>query len=103
MMLLNFSVGRVQAVTIGGEAVGTAHVKTPAAEPWMITEDGAAGDERALHPDKIYAFARTAYAYWAEYLKVDPGAWTDGFFGENLTFDELDELDLRIGDEFTIA
>ncbi len=103
MKLLNFSIGQIQTVQIGGESVRTAHVKMPVAEPWLITPDGAAGDERAVHPDKIYAFARSAYDYWAEYLGVDRMKWPDGFFGENLTLDTLDEEDIRIGDEFTIG
>jgi ferredoxin-NADP reductase/MOSC domain-containing protein YiiM len=101
--LLNFSVGRVNSVQIGDQMVRTAHVKAPVNGPWVITQNGAAGDERAAHPDKIYAFARTAYDYWAEYLGRDRAGWPDGFFGENLTFDTLDELDVRIGDIFTVG
>lgn len=103
MKLLNFSIGRVETVQISGESVRTAHVKAPAAEPWVITPDGAKGDERAVHPDKLYAFARSAYRYWGEHLQVDPACWPDGFFGENLTVDTLDEDDVRIGDVFAIG
>ena len=98
MRVLNFCIGKIQTVQIGTELVRTAHVKAPAAEPWVITPDGPLGDERAVHPDKIYTYARTGYEYWGEYLGVDPRMWPDGFFGENLTLDELDEDDLRIGE-----
>jgi uncharacterized protein len=103
MKLLNFSTGRVQTVQINGEPVRTAHVKRPCEEPWLITAAGAAGDERAVHPDKIYAYARTGYRYWGEYLNVDPDAWGDGFFGENLTFDALDEGELHVGDVLAVG
>lgn len=103
MKLLNFAVGQVQTVRIGDESVRTAHVKEPIPEPWIITEEGALGDQRAVHPDKIYAYARSAYNYWGEYLNVDPTRWPDGFFGENLTFDFLDEDELRIGDIFALG
>jgi len=103
MRLLNFSVGKVQTVQIGSELIRTAHVKTPVPEPWTITSNGAEGDERAVHPDKIYAYARSHYDYWAKHLSVDPGNWPDGFFGENLTFDALDEEDLRVGDVFALG
>jgi len=103
MKLLNFCVGRVQTVQIGGEAVRTAHVKAPVPQPWKITADGAVGDERAVHPDKIYVFARSAYEFWGRYFNVSGDYWPDGFFGENLTLDELDERDVRIGDEFSLG
>jgi ferredoxin-NADP reductase/MOSC domain-containing protein YiiM len=101
--LLNFSVGQVQTVQIGAQSVRTAHLKAPVPEPWMITADGAAGDQRAVHPDKIYAYARTHYDYWGKHLGVDPSQWPDGFFGENLTFDSLDEEELRVGDVFALG
>lgn len=103
MKLLNFSTGQIRTIDINGTAVPTAHVKTPVAEPWEIDENGAVGDRRAVHPDKIYAYARTGYDYWSARLGVDPGAWPDGFFGENLTLDALDEQDVRVGDIFAIG
>jgi ferredoxin-NADP reductase/MOSC domain-containing protein YiiM len=103
MRLLNFSTGTVQTVQINGEPVRTAHVKRPCKEPWLVTESGPVGDERAVHPDKIYAYARTGYRYWGAYLNADSEAWTDGFFGENLTFDVLDEGELRVGDVLAVG
>ena len=103
MRLLNFSIGQVQTVQISGEPIRTAHIKAPVAEPWVITEHGAQGDQRAVHPDKIYVFARSAYDYWGRHLAVDPRTWSDGFFGENLTVDDLDENDLRVGDVFAVG
>jgi uncharacterized protein len=103
MKLLNFSIGKVQTVQIGSELVRTAHIKEPVAQPWVITADGADGDQRAVHPDKIYAYARTGYEYWGTHLKRDPTSWPDGFFGENLTSDLLNEDDLRIGDVLEIG
>lgn len=103
MKLLNFSTGQIRTIDINGTAVQTAHVKTPVGQPWTIDENGAVGDRRAVHPDKIYAFAHTGYGYWSERLEIDPGSWPDGFFGENLTLDTLDENDVRVGDVFAIG
>lgn len=103
MRLLNVSAGSLHTVQIGTEVVTTGHLKTPQPEPWHITDDGIPGDRRAVHPDKIYAFSRAAYAYWGDALGVAPSRWPDGFFGENLTFDTLDETDLRIGDIFSLG
>lgn len=103
MRLLNVSAGRIQTVQIGSEVVRTAHVKEPLAGPWIIGENGVEGDHRAVHPDKLYAFSRSAYDYWGAELGVDPARWPDGFFGENLTLDTLDETDLRVGDVFALG
>jgi uncharacterized protein len=103
MKLLNFCTGKVQTIQIGSETVRTAHVKSPVIGPWIITADGAEGDERAVHPDKIYAYARNGYHHWGNHFQVDPDLWPDGFFGENLTFDVLDEDELRIGDVFQLG
>jgi len=70
MRLLNFSVGRVHTIQVGRETVRTGHLKAPVAGPWIITEDGAEGDQRAVHPDKLYAFAREAYDYWGDTMNV---------------------------------
>ncbi|WP_347271380.1 MOSC domain-containing protein [Rhizorhabdus histidinilytica] len=103
MRLLNFCVGTVRVVEMAGEPVPTAHLKVPVAEPWTITDSGPAGDERAIHPDAIYAVSRDHYRFWADDLGKDRGEWDDGLFGENLTFDRLDETELRLGDVFAIG
>lgn len=100
---MNFSTGQIQTIDINGMAVQTGHLKTPVAEPWVIDADGAVGDRRAVHPDKIYAYAHTGYNYWSERLGVDRETWPDGFFGENLTLDTLNEHDVRVGDIFAIG
>jgi MOSC domain-containing protein YiiM len=103
MRLLNFCIGEIQTIHIGGEPVTTAHVKAPVTEPWRITEEGPSGDRRAVHPDKVYAFARTGYEHWGRHLAIDHREWADGFFGENLTLDSLDETAVHLGDVFAIG
>jgi ferredoxin-NADP reductase/MOSC domain-containing protein YiiM len=103
MRLVNFCVGKVATVNIGAQRTRTAHVKAPVLPPWIVTPEGAAGDERAVHPDKLYAFPRSGYDYWAAELGVRRAAWPDGFFGENLTLDELDEDAVHVGDVFEIG
>lgn len=103
MRLLNFSVGRVQTQTMFGEAVPTAMVKAPVPRPWMIGPDGPVGNEKALHVDHLFVYARTQYSYWAAVFGVDPARWPDGFFGENLTLDEMDEATLRLGDVYAVG
>ena len=78
MRLINVSIGKVQTVQIGNDVIRTAHIKSSAPRPWVITEDGALGDERAAHPDKIYAFARSAYLYWGQHFGIDPASGLTG-------------------------
>jgi ferredoxin-NADP reductase/MOSC domain-containing protein YiiM len=103
MKLVNVSAGTLHSVQIGGEVVTTGHLKQPQAEPWLIDDNGVAGDRRAVHPDRLYGFSRAAYDHWGRELGVDPARWPDGFFGENLTFDSFDERALRVGDVFSLG
>ncbi|MFM0047786.1 MOSC domain-containing protein [Paraburkholderia sediminicola] len=103
MKLLNFSIGKVVTVEMGGEPVPTGHIKSPIAEPWIIGVDGPAGNERAIHTDAIYAFAHSHYDYWHNEIPEIGHSKRDGFFGENLTFDSMDESTLRIGDVFSLG
>jgi uncharacterized protein len=103
MKLLNFCIGKVKVVDMAGQQVPTAHVKEAVAQPWIIEESGPAGNEKALHTAPVYAFARSHYNYWAPELGRDPQELSDGLFGENLVFDELDEGTLRLGDILAVG
>ena len=103
MRLAAFSVGRIRTQLIDGERVRTAYVKTPVPEPWVITPTGPAGDEVAVHSDHLYAFDRASYDYWAEHLGAQREEWGDGHFAENLTFDTLDQTQLRVGDRYRLG
>lgn len=102
MRLENFSIGIVQTEIMFGEPVPSAIVKSPIGEPWLIESDGPVGNERALHVDALFAYGRNQYTYWADRLTpTEP--WPDGFFGENLTFEHLDESRLRLGEVYAIG
>lgn len=103
MRLLAFSVGMVRTQMIDGEAVRTGYVKSPVAEPWIITPTGPAGDQVAVHTDHLYVFDRDSYDFWAAELGVDRDAWPDGHFAENLTLDNLDQSRLRVGDTYRVG
>ncbi|MET8828159.1 MOSC domain-containing protein [Streptomyces sp. NPDC004610] len=103
MKLLNFSIGKVTVHDMGGQDVPSAHIKSPAPRPWLITPDGPLGNEKAVHVDAVYAFSRDHYRYWGEELGTAPDSWPDGFFGENLTLTDFDETEIRLGDEFALG
>ena len=93
----------VTTVDMDGIAVATGYLKRPVDAPWHITTTGVAGDERAVHPDALYAYASSHYDYWASDLGAVRDDWAPGTFGENLLFDTLDEGALRLGDEILIG
>jgi ferredoxin-NADP reductase/MOSC domain-containing protein YiiM/ferredoxin len=103
MRLLNLSTGRIRTQLIDGEEVRTAYVKTPVAEPWVLTPTGPEGDEVAVHSDHLYVFDHASYDYWAAELGVPRESWGDGHFAENLTLDVLDQTRLHVGDRFRLG
>ena len=103
MRLVSFNTGIIRPQIIDGEVVRTAHVKSPEAQPWIITPSGAAGDQVAVHSDHLYAFDRAGYDHWAQELGVARRSWPDGHFAENLTLDTLDQSQLRVGDHYRVG
>ncbi|OHU55736.1 hypothetical protein BKG83_16090 [Mycobacteroides chelonae] len=84
-------------------AVDTAYLKAPIPQPWIVTDTGPLGNDVAVHTDHLYAYAREHYTFWAHELGRDIAEWPDGFFAENLTFDNLNEGALHIGDEIDLG
>lgn len=103
MIIQTICAGKVTTLDMDGVAVPTAFFKSPLEAPWRIDEQGVAGDQRAVHPDALYAYSLNHYDYWAHELGADRAEWAAGTFGENLLFDSLDEGDLRLGDEFQLG
>jgi MOSC domain-containing protein YiiM len=104
--LLSIQVGLPQKKIYNGKEIETAILKHPVDGPVMVNLGNLEGDKQAdpsVHggQDKaVYAFSADAYPAWNErYKKVLP--W--GALGENLTFAELDETKIGIGDIFSVG
>ena len=104
--LLSLNIGKVQASIFKGKEAKSGIVKSSVKHAVQLTKLGFEGDEQAdlvNHggPDKaICVYSYDHYPHWEDVLgrKLDYGA-----FGENFTFGQLSERDVRIGDIFRVG
>ena len=106
MKILSINVSEPQKVTFNGKELITSIYKKPVSNKVQVTPHGIEGDRQAdlsVHGgyDKaVYAYSYTHYKLWGEHLKKEFNEY--GLVGENLTIDNFDENDIRIGDRFKI-
>lgn len=107
MQLLAVSVGQPRLVQWQGKDILTSIFKSPVVGPVTVRRNNIDGDRQSdlnVHGglDKaVYAYSHDTYAWWQRELGVE--SLTFGAFGENLTFDKLDETQIFIGDVFEIG
>jgi MOSC domain-containing protein YiiM len=107
MRIVSINVGRPRDVLWKGEVVSTAIFKEPVSGPVAVRCHNLAGDGQAdltVHGGEakaVYAYAVQHYAYWRVALPGVDLAY--GQFGENLTVDDFEEREIRVGDEFTVG
>ena len=106
MKILSINVSEPQKVTFNGKELITSIYKKPVSNRVQVTSQGIEGDRQAdlsVHggDDKaVYAYSYSHYKLWGEHLKKEFNEY--GLVGENLTIDNFDENDIRIGDRFKI-
>lgn len=106
MKILSINVSEPQKVTFNGKELITSIYKKPVSNRVQVTSQGIEGDRQAdlsVHGgyDKaVYAYSYSHYKLWGEHLKKEFNEY--GLVGENLTIDNFDENDIRIGDRFKI-
>lgn len=108
MRLLSINVGTPQALNHNGKTVQSSIVKTPITGSALLGYDNIVGNNQAdlIHhggPDRaVYAYGLNHYAHWQQWLGAS-NRLTYGSLGENLSFSNLNESTLCIGDELTIG
>lgn len=109
MKIVSINVGQSEPLNLGPakkSAYPTGIYKRPISQPAKITRKGVAGDfigNETYHggaDQAVYLYGLTDYQWWEAELDrpLKPGT-----FGENLTFDELDNAMLALGDRFLIG
>lgn len=101
---VNVSMGR--QIEWQGRTVETGIFKEPVTGPVLIRRTNLEGDRQSdlrVHGGEfkaVYGYGAQHYARWEEELgrPLPPG-----MFGENLTIEELDEVDICVGDTFRIG
>ncbi len=107
MELLSVQVGTPRTVKWQGKNVSTAIFKKKISGPVKMGKLNIEGDIQAdlkYHggEDKaVYAYSHDAYPWWCK--KLDVASLPPGAFGENLTFDALDEKELCVGDRLSLG
>lgn len=110
MKLLSVNIARPEKLPTGrpeaNDPPDTGIYKHPVSQPVRIEKEGLPGDyigNLKYHggaDQAVYLYGMNDYAWWSASLErpLEPGA-----FGENLTFDELDNASVAIGDRFHIG
>jgi len=106
MNLISINMGREQRLEDTGLSGTTGIYKRPVAAPVAVTPLGLAGDavvdtEHHGGADQaIYIYGTADYAWWSAQLgtELEPGT-----FGENLTIDGLESVQLHVGDMLHIG
>lgn len=107
MKLLSIQVGLPQDITYRGKSIRTSIFKSPVAGPVYVGELNIEGDKQSdlrVHGGRdkaVYAYSFEAYS-WAKDARPDLNL-EYGAFGENLTFDQMSEERIFIGDSFEIG
>ena len=107
MKVLSINVALPKLVRHGRKRVATGIFKKPVAGAVRVGTLNLEGDGQAdlkVHGGvnkAVYAYSVENIEYWRKRLRRDDLA--PGFFGENLTLDELLETAVAIGDEFEIG
>ena len=107
MKLLGISVGQPRKVQWQKREILTSIFKSPISGPVQVKRLNIEGDHQAdlnVHGgvDKaVYAYSHDTYPWWQKELGLADLPF--GALGENLTFDQLDETQIFVGDVFELG
>jgi MOSC domain-containing protein YiiM len=107
LKLLAICIGQPKTIVWRNQEVLTSIFKTPVEGSVLVKRENIVGDRQSdlsVHGgfDKaIYAYSHDTYSWWEE--KLASASLPYGSFGENLTFDHLDETQIFVGDVFEIG
>lgn len=105
MKILSVNTGVPKSYTLDGMTIETSMVRTPQ-DKIQVQFNRVVGDifnGSAFHgvPEAVvYAFSLDRYQYWSDFLGYKVGY---GFFGENLSVDNLREEDFFLNDEYEVG
>ncbi len=107
MKIISTNLGKPTTFEWNGKEEQTGIFKYPVAGPLTINTLDVANDtiiNRINHGGinkACYLFSKDQYPYWKKiYPNLD---WDWGMFGENLTVEDMDESQLRVGDIFKVG
>lgn len=107
MQIQSTNIATPKTITWHDKTITTGIYKTPTSKPIHLGKEGVSGDHVAdtrvhggIHK-ACYLFSSDHYPYWKQlYPNLD---WQWGMFGENLTVNGLNELNVKVGDVYQIG
>lgn len=104
MKILATNIGKKREVNWRGTKMTTGIFKYPVDTPIFLDVEDVREDDvcdRVHHGGIEQAVYGYSYAHYDYFKKLHPALdWDFGMFGENLTFDELDETSIHVGDTY---
>ncbi len=107
MKIIATNIGKPTTIFWNGKEEKTGIYKYPTSEPITLEKEVVANDtiaNRKVHggPDKAcYLYSANHYPYWKD--QYPNLSWDWGMFGENLSIEEMDDAQIRIGDVFQLG
>ncbi len=104
MKIISTNIGHKTVIELKNRTVETGIFKKPVAEAIFLDIENVRGDtisDRTNHggvDQAVYAYSERHYAYWNNRYDFVQGNY--GLFGENLTMDELEETEIKVGSQY---
>jgi len=107
MKLVSVNVGEKKTINYKGRIIETGIFKKPMDFPIFLGEEDVEKDaviDRKYHggiDQAVYAYSENHYQYWKElYPNLE---WNFGMFGENLTISNLEETEIKVGNQYKLG
>ncbi|REE83424.1 MOSC domain-containing protein YiiM [Lutibacter oceani] len=107
MKVISVNLGEKKVINYKGKIVETGIFKYPVNYPIFLGEEDVVNDaviDRKYHggiEKAVYAYSENHYKYWKNiYPNLD---WQYGMFGENLTISNLEETEIKVGNQYKIG
>jgi MOSC domain-containing protein YiiM len=107
MKIVSVNIGKRKTIAWKNKTIETGIFKSPFENPIFLGEEDVVDDavvDRKHHGgiDKaVYGYSEKHYSYFKSlYPDLD---WNFGFFGENITFDDLNEEEITVGSQYQLG
>lgn len=107
MKIISTNIGEPKEINYKGKLVKTGIFKYPTLKPIFLDIESVKEDaicDRKYHggiDQAVYGYSKRHYKHFKELFPNSE--WDLGMFGENLTFDDLDETKIHVGDQFSLG
>ena len=107
MKVISVNLGKKKIINYKGRIIETGIFKYPVKNSIFLGEKDVENDaviDRRYHggiEKAVYAYSENHYKYWKNiYPNLD---WQYGMFGENLTISNLEETEIKVGNQYKIG